>query len=232
MKWVNFQAWTEFRSPLSWILPAYIRVDGSSTLKTHQLNAGKQKNSLQTYEFQVHESITYEKNQFSFICPFETKFLINRMNKSLQKKKHKTFDNRNFVIHFSKSISTSPLSHNEQRRVLFKSTFPHHCLLTFDWFLSAPGCFWKKRKVSLQPYGRTICTWSPSSAATRGWILMHVEHEIPRKCTDKLHTPVAETKQWHSLYLNQHFDYPAVKRLGGFCSSRKKVARKIKIEHP
>jgi hypothetical protein len=56
--------------------------------KRRQLNTGKQKNSLQTYESQVHESTSYEKkNQFSFICPFETKFLINRMNNSLQKKK-------------------------------------------------------------------------------------------------------------------------------------------------
>jgi len=45
------------------------------------------------------------------------------MNKSLQKKKHKTFENRNFVIHFSKSISMSPLSHNEQRSVFSKVHF-------------------------------------------------------------------------------------------------------------
>jgi hypothetical protein len=129
---------------------------------------------------------TKKKTQFSFICPFETRFLINRMNKSLQKKKRKTSENCNFVIHFSKSISMSPLSHNEQRSVFFNVHFPHDCLLTSDWFLSAPGCFGKKRKVSMHPYGRTFCRWGPSSAATRGYVLMHVEREIPRKCTHKL----------------------------------------------
>jgi len=136
MKWVNFQAWTDFRGQLSWILPANIRVDASSTLKTHQLSAGKQKKKL-VADLRISSSWKHylRKNQFHFICPFETKFLINRMNKSLQKKRHKTFENHNFVIHFSKSISTSPLSHNEQWSVFFFS---------FQKYISTrlPSNFW------------------------------------------------------------------------------------------
>jgi hypothetical protein len=120
MKWVNFQAWTDFHSPSTWILPAYIRVDASSTLKTHQLNTGKQKNSLQSYEFQVHESTSYEKTNLVSFVHLKRSSLSTGWTNPFKRKKHKTLENCNFVIHFSKSISTSPLSHNEQRSVFQK----------------------------------------------------------------------------------------------------------------
>jgi hypothetical protein len=152
----------------------------------------KKKPSLQTYEFQVHESIIYGKTNLVSFVHLKRSFLSTGWTNPFKRKSTKLLRIATLLF-TSRSRFRRLRCHITNNEVFFsfffKSTFPHDCLLTFDWFLSAPGCFWKKRKLSPQPYGRTVCAWSPSSAATRGWVLMHVEHEIPRKCTDKLHTP-------------------------------------------
>jgi hypothetical protein len=173
MKWVNFQPWTDFHSPLSWILPAYIRVDASGTLKI-PIKCRGGGNSLQTYEFQVHESTSYEKTNFISFVHWKRSFLAIGWTDPLNRKSIKLLRTATLLF-TSQSRFRCLRCHKTNNAVFFfLSTFPHDCLLTSDWYLSAPGSFRKKRKLSLHPYGRTTCTWSPSIAATRGCVLMHV----------------------------------------------------------
>ena len=157
MKWVNFLAWTDFHSPLSWILAAYIRVDASSTQKT-PIKYRKTKNSFQTYESQVHGSTIYEKTNLVSFVHLKRSFLSTGWTNLFKRKKKRIKLSRNATLLFTSQSRFRCLRwHITNNEVFFKRTFPHDCLLTFDCLLSAHVCLWKKRKVSLHPYGRTIC---------------------------------------------------------------------------
>jgi hypothetical protein len=87
----------------------------------------------------------------------------------LKRKRHKTLGTVTFCYSLLRWFLRLRC-HKTNSEVFFKSTFQQDYLLTFDWFLSAPGCFWKKRrippKLSLHPHQWPNCARRPSKWET------------------------------------------------------------------